>query len=58
MQKKSLQKNKSAPISSNWKLTFKKKKSFINPLLQKESAIFQHNFFLNDKMGGVCFGGN
>jgi hypothetical protein len=34
-------------------------KSFINTLLQKKkSANFQHNFFLNDKMGGVCFGGN
>jgi hypothetical protein len=58
MQKKTTTKNKSAPISSKWKITFKKN-PFINPLLQKEkSAIFQHNFFLNDKMGGVCFGGN
>jgi hypothetical protein len=48
-----------APISSNWKLTFKKK-SFINPLSQKKKKrqFFNTIFFLNDKMGGVCFGGN
>jgi hypothetical protein len=44
MQEKPLQKNKSAPISSNWKLTFKKKILYKSTFAKKISN-FSTQFF-------------